>query len=108
MDNGQGKDSNLAQTFTIKNKLGLHARAAALFVQLSNKFASETEGEIERFRGALKASREQLIRIKRKMEQDGKGKEHIRIIDAHLMILKDNMLINDTIKAISEQRVNAE
>lgn len=41
MDNGQGKDSNLAQTFTIKNKLGLHARAAALFVQLSNKFASE-------------------------------------------------------------------
>ena len=41
MDNGQGKDSNLAQTFTIKNKLGLHARAAALFVQLSNKFDSE-------------------------------------------------------------------
>lgn len=69
---------------------------------------SETEGEIERFRAALKASREQLMRIKRKMEQDGKGKEHIRIIDAHLMILKDNMLINDTIKAISEQRVNAE
>src|SRR3990170_6229413 len=69
---------------------------------------SETEGEIERFRGALKASREQLMRIKRKMEQDGKGKEHIRIIDAHLMILKDNMLINDTIKAISGQRVNAE
>ncbi|CAG1066408.1 PTS system, fructose-specific IIA component,PTS-Fru-EIIB, fruA; PTS system, fructose-specific IIB component,PTS-Fru-EIIC, fruA; PTS system, fructose-specific IIC component [uncultured bacterium] len=69
---------------------------------------SETEGEIERFRGALKTSREQLMRIKRKMEQDGKGKEHIRIIDAHLMILKDNMLINDTIKAISGQRVNAE
>ena len=69
---------------------------------------SETAGEIERFRGALKASREQLMRIKRKMEQDGKGKEHIRIIDAHLMILKDNMLINDTIKAISGQRVNAE
>lgn len=69
---------------------------------------SETEGEIERFRGALKASRDQLTRIKRKMEQDGKGKEHIRIIDAHLMILKDNMLINDTIKAINEQRVNAE
>ena len=41
MDNGQGLESNLAQTFTIRNKLGLHARAAALFVQLSNKFSSE-------------------------------------------------------------------
>lgn len=41
MDNGQVMDSNLSQTFTIKNKLGLHARAAALFVQLSNKFDSE-------------------------------------------------------------------
>ncbi len=41
MENGQGLESNLAQTFTIRNKLGLHARAAALFVQLSNKFSSE-------------------------------------------------------------------
>lgn len=69
---------------------------------------SETEREIERFSHALSASREQLVRIKHKMEQDGKGKDHIRIIDAHLLILKDNMLINDTIKAIRVQRVNAE
>lgn len=41
MDNGQGMESNLSQTFTIRNKLGLHARAAALFVQLSNKFSAE-------------------------------------------------------------------
>jgi phosphocarrier protein HPr len=27
--------------FTIKNKLGLHARAAAAFVQLSNRFSSD-------------------------------------------------------------------
>jgi len=69
---------------------------------------SETEREIERFKAALRASRDQLMRIKHRMEQDGKGKEHIRIIDAHLMILKDNMLINDTVKVISEQKVNAE
>ncbi|MBI5492121.1 MAG: phosphoenolpyruvate--protein phosphotransferase [Deltaproteobacteria bacterium] len=68
----------------------------------------ETDNEIERFKNALKASREQLLRIKKKMEQDGKGKEHIRIIDAHLMILKDNMLINDTINVIKKERVNAE
>ncbi|MDO8426555.1 MAG: phosphoenolpyruvate--protein phosphotransferase [Deltaproteobacteria bacterium] len=68
----------------------------------------EAEGEIERFKNALKASRDQLLRIKKKMELDGKGKEHIRIIDAHLMILKDNMIINDTIRVIKEERVNAE
>jgi phosphocarrier protein len=41
MDNVSGMESNLEQIFTIKNKLGLHARAAALFVQLSNKFTAE-------------------------------------------------------------------
>ncbi len=29
------------QTFTIRNRLGLHARAAALLVKTANKFASE-------------------------------------------------------------------
>ena len=29
------------QAFTIKNRLGLHARAAALLVKTANKFASE-------------------------------------------------------------------
>ncbi len=29
------------RTFTIKNRLGLHARAASLFVQLASKFAAE-------------------------------------------------------------------
>lgn len=31
----------IEKTFTIKNKLGLHARAASLFVQLANKFSSD-------------------------------------------------------------------
>lgn len=30
-----------SKAFTIKNKLGLHARAAAVFVQLTNKFSSD-------------------------------------------------------------------
>ena len=71
--------------------------------------ATEAEVEIERFKNALKESRDQLTRIKKKMEEDDRrGKEHIRIIDAHLMILKDTMLINDTIGVIKEQKVNAE
>lgn len=33
------------QTFTIKNKLGLHARAAALLVKTANRFVSEVNLE---------------------------------------------------------------
>jgi phosphocarrier protein HPr len=31
----------ISKKFTIKNKLGLHARPAALFVELANKFESD-------------------------------------------------------------------
>ncbi len=31
----------LSKVFKIKNKLGLHARAAAVFVRLSNRFSSD-------------------------------------------------------------------
>ncbi len=34
-------DGTLKQKLTIKNKLGLHARPAALFVQTANRFKSE-------------------------------------------------------------------
>ncbi|MBI5901957.1 MAG: phosphoenolpyruvate--protein phosphotransferase, partial [Deltaproteobacteria bacterium] len=70
--------------------------------------ASDVEKEVERFEKALNDSWDQLNRIKKKMEEDRRGKEHISIIDAHLMILKDNMLINDTVKVIKEEHVNAE
>ncbi|MBI5827820.1 MAG: phosphoenolpyruvate--protein phosphotransferase [Deltaproteobacteria bacterium] len=70
--------------------------------------ASDIDREIERFEKALNDSWDQLNRIKKKLEEDRRGKEHISIIDAHLMILKDNMLINDTVKVIKEERVNAE
>ncbi len=33
----------IEKTFTINNKLGLHARPAALFVQTSNRFESDVE-----------------------------------------------------------------
>lgn len=32
-----------SKVFTVKNKLGLHARAAAIFVRLSNKFSSDIQ-----------------------------------------------------------------
>ena len=37
------KKKNLERKFVIKNKLGLHARPAALLVQTANRFKSEVE-----------------------------------------------------------------
>jgi len=34
-------ENEVVKSFTIKNKLGLHARAAAVFVRLSSKFNSD-------------------------------------------------------------------
>ena len=36
-----GSTDALSKVFKITNKLGLHARAAAMFVRLSNKFSSD-------------------------------------------------------------------
>lgn len=65
--------------------------------------------EVKRFRKAVQDSKEQLQKIKNKLLHDGgRGKEHIRIIDAHLLMLEDRMLIDDTIKTIKKEKVNAE
>ncbi len=36
-------ETEVVKLFTVKNKLGLHARAAAVFVRLSGKFNSEVK-----------------------------------------------------------------
>ena len=36
-------ESEVTKIFTIKNKLGLHARAAAVFVRLSSKFTCDVK-----------------------------------------------------------------
>ncbi len=69
---------------------------------------SAVEAEVSRFKDAVKVSMEQLNKIKRTLAKEGRGKEHIAIIDAHMMILQDQMLINDTIEVIRKDRVNAE
>lgn len=68
----------------------------------------EVKKEITRFKDALQASKEQLKAVKKKLAKDGKRKEHIGIIDAHLLILKDRMLTTDTIHIIKSESVNAE
>ncbi|HLB05235.1 MAG TPA: phosphoenolpyruvate--protein phosphotransferase [Thermodesulfobacteriota bacterium] len=67
----------------------------------------QVEREINRFKRAVEQSKGQLRRIKGKFIKES-AKEHIYIIDAHLLILEDRMLIDDTIKNIREGLIGAE
>lgn len=67
----------------------------------------EVKSEIRRFEEAVEKSKQQLLNIKNKVFGEEK-KDHLYIIDAHLMMLEDKMLIDDTIRNIGAERINAE
>jgi phosphoenolpyruvate-protein phosphotransferase (PTS system enzyme I) len=69
--------------------------------------AGEIAVEIKRFRKALSTSKSQLLEVRKTLSR-GKGLEPLFIIDVHIMMLKDNMLINDTIDSIRHRKINAE
>jgi phosphotransferase system enzyme I (PtsI) len=67
----------------------------------------QVEEEVKRFFKAIEESRNQLIEIKEKI-LDPEVRRHSFILDVHLMILDDQMLIQDTVDAIRRKKVNAE
>lgn len=62
--------------------------------------------EAERFQEAVEAAKEHIITIRNKMPSP--LKDHGFILDTHLMILDDSMLRDATIRAIKEEKINAE
>jgi phosphotransferase system enzyme I (PtsI) len=67
--------------------------------------ANLVEREVERFRRALDRSREQIQKVKHQItEVEGLG----HIFDAHLLFLDDVMIVEETVRNILENRVNAE
>ena len=69
--------------------------------------SEQVEEEVNRFLRAIQESREQLIEIKEKI-LDPEVRRHSFILDVHLMILDDQMVMNDTIDTIRKRKVNAE
>ncbi len=69
--------------------------------------ARKVNDEIKRFLKAIQESKDQLIEIKEKI-LDPEIRKHAFILDVHLMILNDQMLINDTINIIRKRQINAE
>ena len=66
----------------------------------------EIDREVHRFEAALVASDEQIGDIRGKLESA--GEEHVLILEAHQMMLKDEMLVDGTRHIIREQTINAE
>lgn len=69
--------------------------------------ASEVEEEVAAFREAVKLSKKQLEDVKQGVA-DRRLAEHLHIIDTHLLILEDELLVDDSIELIRNQRINAE
>lgn len=63
--------------------------------------------EVARFRRAVEISRNQLEDLKKRFSK-GMGKSHVYILDTHIMLLEDKLLVDGAVKRIRETRINAE
>jgi len=68
--------------------------------------ANDLNREVERFKDAIQATRDQITAVKNNMPEQ--LKQHAFILEAHLMILDDNMVTDATVKNIFEEKINAE
>jgi phosphotransferase system enzyme I (PtsI) len=67
----------------------------------------EVPEEINRLERALVQTRQQLLEVQRKVST-GMGAEEGSIFDAHLLVLEDRTLLDEVVRMITEQKVNAE
>jgi len=68
---------------------------------------SQVDEEVERFHRAIEMSRDQLLEVKEKI-LDPELRQHTFILDVHLMILDDEMLIQNTVENIRRRKINSE
>ena len=67
----------------------------------------DVKNEVARFRKALEASKAQIEDIRKRFTKD-LGRSHRYILDTHVLLLEDRMLVDGTVKRIRERQVNAE
>jgi phosphotransferase system enzyme I (PtsI) len=67
----------------------------------------QVEKEKERFRQALRRSKDQLLSIRDKLEPL-EGGDHLQILNINIMILEDELLAEEVINYIESERANAE
>lgn len=68
---------------------------------------TSVKDEVTRFKKAVELSKSQLEELKKRISK-GLGKSHLYILDMHIMLLEDKMLVDGAVKKIKELHVNAE
>ncbi|WP_051553507.1 phosphoenolpyruvate--protein phosphotransferase [Desulfobulbus elongatus] len=68
--------------------------------------ADHIEKEVDRFAGAIKAAGDELLHLREKLADD--LADALSIIDSHLLMLKDRMMVERTMALIRNNNVNAE
>jgi phosphotransferase system enzyme I (PtsI) len=68
---------------------------------------AELAQEVERLEKALVLTRHQILEIQRKVGE-GMGAQEGSIFDAHLLVLEDRTLLDEVVRVIREEKVNAE
>jgi len=65
------------------------------------------KSEVARFKKAVEVSKGQLEEIRKRYTRD-LGKSHRYILDTHIMLLEDKMLVEGTVKRIKDSLINSE
>jgi phosphotransferase system enzyme I (PtsI) len=79
-----------------------------LLIAFNFKLRSDKAGpEVERFRGSVRKSREQLRRMQAQLRRTS-GTESSFLIDAHLLILQDPLFVDRIVEKIQTEHINAE
>lgn len=68
---------------------------------------SEVKTEIQRFHRSLKECKNQLDQIKSKL-CTLEGRDQISILDSHILLLQDELLVRNTVATIEKEHINAE
>ena len=66
----------------------------------------EQAHEVDRFQAAMDQAHEDLTRLRQEVAAE--FPEHAHLLELHLFILKDQMLNDETLRLIREERLNAE
>src|SRR5437763_4411721 len=79
-----------------------------LFVSFNFKLRpDQVRKEVERFRGSVEKSREQLKRMQNELKKKS-GPESSFLIDAHLLVLQDRLFVDRIIEKVETDYINSE
>ena len=90
----------LGRAWVLSDRGEIKGRFRLLFTE------EEQAREVDRFQIALDQAHEDLTRLRQEILEE--FPEHAHLIELHLLILKDQMLCDEPLRLIREERLNAE